>query len=29
MGAYLVILAISVFTLLHRLFSSTPSWRLH
>ena len=28
MGAYLVILAVSVFTLLHRLFSSTPSWRL-
>jgi hypothetical protein len=29
MGAYVVLLALAVLTLLHRLFSSTPSWRLH
>jgi hypothetical protein len=28
MGAYVVVLTIAVLILLHRLFSSTPSWRL-
>jgi hypothetical protein len=28
MGAYAVLFAVAVLTLLHRLFSSTPSWRL-
>jgi hypothetical protein len=29
MGAYVVVLAVAALTLLHRLFRSTPSWRLH